>query len=396
MPNRKTKQSEINHQLKFLDDIMATSSRDFSLGRMKQILRKVLDYLNAQAGGILLVNEIGQITTYWVQTGLEPGSAEELFSFGLATRSMSTDKIVKTEEPILLKGSACPVNMKFISVPVKSGEKIIAVMNIAGETAFITRSINNGLLKLLGHAIGLALKNMQLDNELTSAEEKRADLLHRIILAQENERQRIARELHDVTSQTLATLAVGLEAMAKSGPDNKRSDNQIEGIRSLLEATSKDVHQLIYDLRPSMLDDLGLAAAVRSWAHNSLSPADISVRVEIVGQERRARSEVEIAIFRIVQEAVSNIALHSKAESAYVGLEYRKNSIVVRIEDDGVGFDFSPRFKSREFGQWFGLLGMKERMELLGGKLSIKTRPGCGTRIVAEIPVIFKEEYGKD
>jgi two-component system sensor histidine kinase UhpB len=145
-------------------------------------------------------------------------------------------------------------------------------------------------------------------------------------------------------------------------------------------------------LRPSLLDDLGLSAALRSYAHNSLDAAGVEVHVEAAGQEKRLPPEVEIALFRIVQEAIANIARHARAESAYISLEFKEKSIAVQVEDDGIGFDHSHGFTAGAGGKGVGLLGMKERTELLGGILVIDTRPGGGTRVSVEVPVNFEED----
>jgi signal transduction histidine kinase len=155
--------------------------------------------------------------------------------------------------------------------------------------------------------------------------------------------------------------------------------------------TSKEVHSLIYELRPSLLDDLGLPAAVRSCAHNVLEAARIEVHLEVVGQEDRLPPEVEIAAFRITQEAITNIASHSKAESTYISLEFKDRGISVQVEDDGIGFNLLEVLSSAHAKESMGLLGMKERAELLGGTLNIDTEPGKGTRITVEIPLSLEK-----
>jgi signal transduction histidine kinase len=118
----------------------------------------------------------------------------------------------------------------------------------------------------------------------------------------------------------------------------------------------------------------------------------VEVYVEAAGQEKRSPPEVEIALFRIAQEAIANIARHAHAESVYISLEFKEKSIAVQIEDDGIGFDHSQGFSAGAGGKGVGLLGMKERAELLGGTLVIDTRPGGGTRVSVEVPVNFKED----
>jgi len=118
----------------------------------------------------------------------------------------------------------------------------------------------------------------------------------------------------------------------------------------------------------------------------------MEVHLEVVGQEKRLSPEVEIAVFRIVQEAVTNIASHAQAESAYISLEFKEKSVSIQVEDDGIGFDFSQGFSSASVGHGAGLLGMRERAELLGGTLTINTEPGGGTRVSVEIPVDWGQQ----
>ena len=325
-------------------------------------------------------------------TGLSEQSAQWITSLEVAR------KVAKRGEAVVVDGAAekSTDSLKaFISVPLKSKEKVVGVLNVASQAPRTFSQQEIQLLTSLGHQLGIAVENAQLYQELQSKEQMREQLLRRIISAQEDERQRVARELHDVTSQALATLGVGLEVMTTAPQSNaKEREAQMDGIRSLLAATSKDVHRLIYDLRPSLLDDLGLSAAIRSYAHNSLDAAGVEAHVETAGQEKRLPPEVEIALFRIVQEAIANIARHAHAESAYISLEFKEKGIAVQVEDDGIGFDHSHGFIASAGGKGVGLLGMQERAELLGGILVIDTRPGGGTRVSAEVPVNFEEDNG--
>ena len=382
---------EANRHLLAMNAIATTASQSLSLDIiLNGVLDKVLELTDAEVGGILLMDEKSPDPSYRVLRGLSEQSAQWITSLKVAR------KVAERGEAVVIDGAAdkSTDSLKaFISVPLKSKERVVGVLNIASHTPRTFSQQEIQLLTSLGHQLGIAVENARLYQELQSKEQMREQLLRRIISAQEDERQRVARELHDVTSQALATLGVGLEViMAAPQSDVKERETQMDGIKSLLASTSKDVHRLIYDLRPSLLDDLGLSAAVRSCAHNSLDAAGVEVYVEAVGQEKRLPPEVEIALFRIVQEAIANIARHAHAESAYISLEFKEKSIAGHIEDDGIGFDYSHGFTAGVGGKGVGLLGMKERAELLGGKLLIDARPGGGTRVSVEIPVNFKED----
>ncbi len=219
--------------------------------------------------------------------------------------------------------------------------------------------------------------------ELKAREEARGELLRKVITAQEDERKRIARELHDETSQALAVLAMGLEAATDAIRAGKTP--RLEEVKAVAVAAIEDVHRIILDLRPSVLDDLGLLSAIQWYADRALATRGISVRCEF-GELRRLPPEMETALFRICQEAMSNVARHAQASAALVQVGLDGGEIVIDIEDDGRGFD--PEAVARREGRrsW-GLMGIRERAEILGGTATIESAPGKGTHVEVRIPV---------
>ncbi|HEY82663.1 MAG TPA: GAF domain-containing protein [Dehalococcoidia bacterium] len=394
---------EANRHLLALNAVASTVSQSMSLDIvLNSALDKVLDLVDAEVGGILLLDENSQTLSYQVHRGLSEQFVQGVSGLALGEgiagqvaqrgETLVVDDI--SREPRITRPVVAEEGLKaLVSVPLKSKERVVGVLNVASRKVRSFSQQEVQLLTALGHQLGIAIENAQLYRELQLKEQIRTELLRQLISAQEDERRRVARELHDVTSQALATLAVRLEALTtQSRLKAKDIANQLEGIKSLLASTSKEVHRLIYDLRPSLLDDLGLPAALRSCAHNALDAAGVEVHLEVIGQERRLPPQVEIALFRIAQEAITNIACHARAESAYLSLEFNDESIGLQIEDDGVGFDPSHVFSSPAgTSKGVGLLGMKERAELLGGTFTIDTRPGGGTRVAVEIPVKWGE-----
>ncbi len=157
-------------------------------------------------------------------------------------------------------------------------------------------------------------------------------------------------------------------------------------MKALAGRTLDSIHRLILDLRPSVLDDLGLTSAIRWIAESRLESLGIDLDFAVVGQERRLTPEVEITLFRIGQEAISNIARHAEASSVDVELEFGQTCIRLKVEDNGRGFAFDETRSGS-----FGLRGMKERAALLDGILSIDSKPGNGTRITVQIPVADRD-----
>ncbi len=216
-------------------------------------------------------------------------------------------------------------------------------------------------------------------------EELRGELLRRVVAAQEAERQRIARELHDATGQSLTAIGLGLSSVLSSY--HRCEQEQVERrVHELLDLNSKtldELRHLIADLRPSHLDDLGLPATLRWYAKDLQQRVSFDIRVEISDNERPLDSTVSTALFRVAQEALTNIIKYANAHAAWIRLQYAAQEVKLEVEDDGVGFDPSVQASNRS--TW-GLLGMQERAELLGGQFNLSTRPGAGTCVRVTIP----------
>jgi signal transduction histidine kinase len=214
---------------------------------------------------------------------------------------------------------------------------------------------------------------------------QRRTLVRRLLSAGEEERRRIARELHDEIAQLLTVVQLSLERVSEEARDD-RERREVGRARELLTKTQAEIHRVIYDLRPSLLDDLGLPAAVRSYAANHLEHRGIEVSLQ-VEEEMRLPADVEITTFRIYQEIVTNILRHARAESVSIelytteghGNEPRR--LVLAVEDDGVGFSPAAQRDST------GLVGMRERAALVGGTLEIDSDPGSGASVRVTIPL---------
>ncbi len=206
------------------------------------------------------------------------------------------------------------------------------------------------------------------------------DALQRVVSAQEQERRRLARELHDETGQALTSILLGLRTIEEAkGPDELAA--ALTDVRDLVRATLQDVRQLAVELRPKALDDFGLVAALERLTSSFGEQTGISMEFQSSLPAGRLSPEVETALYRIVQEALTNIVKHSRAGRVSIVVGRKEGAVSVVVEDDGVGFDPA---RTREEG--LGLIGMRERVALLGGRLTIESRPGAGTTFVAEVP----------
>ncbi len=241
----------------------------------------------------------------------------------------------------------------------------------------------------IARQLGLSIENAHLYQEAQNREKLLGELLQQVVGAQESERQRIARELHDATGQSLTAISLGLrgvEAMVEKG--SPVDINQIRELKVFGTNALGELRQLIADLRPPQLDDLGLVAALQWYIHAFEKRSSIQTNFGVTGQPIRLPSEYETIIFRITQEALTNIIKHAHALHAEVTLDMSPDKIQLSINDDGIGFDSTqvPGDKGHRTG--WGLLGIQERTLLLGGYCEIDTVPGQGTRIEVTIPLI--------
>jgi signal transduction histidine kinase len=204
-----------------------------------------------------------------------------------------------------------------------------------------------------------------------------------VILAQESERRRIARELHDSTSQSLTSLLVGLQNL-KAASD-LRLESKIDELRQVVSSTLEEVRALSWRLRPSALDDLGLQVALQHHIEDFCQRYGVQVDYVVRGLVNRLPPEMETSIYRIVQEGLTNIARYANATHASVIVGYRHNMIRVIIEDNGVGFDPSIVYTQNKS---LGLQGIRERAGLFEGSLTIESQPGSGTSLFVEIPYL--------
>ena len=231
-----------------------------------------------------------------------------------------------------------------------------------------------------------------LNSMLNTMDMQRKKAAASVIKAQEEERKRIARELHDETSQSLTGLVIGIRMVQEIVPASMPEViERLEGINDLAHATLNEVHTMAVRLRPSVLDDLGLAAALRSYAKEFSENTGIPVDMQMLAMSQRLTPELETVLYRVVQEALTNVARHSGAGYCRVTLKRKDGFIQGIIEDNGKGFDSRTVMMSDEKGHGLGLHGMKERIELVGGSLEFDAKPREGTTIFIGVPIKTKE-----
>lgn len=237
------------------------------------------------------------------------------------------------------------------------------------------------------HTVTDVTARKQAQEQLRTSLEQLRSLSARLESVREEEKREIARDLHDETVQLLTGLTTFLEAAAETLPAGANETGALlRKAQALCTNIFDELHKLINELRPSSLDKLGLMAAVRSLVDSHLKVVGVKFSFRTTGKVRRLPATLEVALFRVIQEAINNIARHAHANTADVGVHFKQDGIKVSIKDDGIGFDFQEAISSKDGLRGLGLLGMRERVELMKGSLVIKSSYGRGTEIDIEVP----------
>lgn len=242
------------------------------------------------------------------------------------------------------------------------------------------------ILIALTQQLAIAIENARLVLQLRERDARRALILQRTTYAQEAERKRIARELHDETGQALTALAAGLRGISRLMVKNPEAAiSQIDQMQEISAHSLGELRHLIDDLRPSHLDDLGLVAALHWQVDQVNQRGNTQVSLDLVGQPRVQPSETETTLFRIAQEGLVNVLKHANAKSSRLLLSYEQERIYLCVEDDGRGFKPAEILEPQKGRAW-GLIGIQERVALLGGEVSIESAPGKGSTISVSVP----------
>jgi PAS domain S-box-containing protein len=243
----------------------------------------------------------------------------------------------------------------------------------------------------------LAESNESLRREVVEREQSeklRVALLRKIVTTQEDERKRIAREIHDHIGQQMTALQLNLQLMRDEFEKDSTLAKRLTQLQSIADRIDSDVDFLAWELRPSVLDELGLHAALKKfvgeWSQHFKIPAEFE-SVGLDGGGNHLLPEIEINLYRIAQEALNNIYKHAKAKNVSVVLAKRDGNIVLIIEDDGIGFVPKPMPILNEEDRGLGLVGMKERAELIKGTFEIESSPGKGATVYVRVPAVFDE-----
>ena len=268
-----------------------------------------------------------------------------------------------------------------------------------GASAYINKPLNmDEVLATAGEALEkqrLVMENAQLLEAVMRHREELQRLSAQLIHAQEAERKRISQELHDELGQALTAMSINLSVIKKEMPPQLTLmiGERLEETALLVDQTLEEVRELALNLRPSMLDDLGLLPTLRWYVGRYARRVCLEVELEAIYLEERLPREMETVLYRVVQEALTNIAKHAQANRVRIRLEGKDSTVSVLIEDNGRGFDTDEVAARERSERGAGLLGMRERVSSLGGSLSIRSRPGQGTQLSVEVPLDTEADH---
>ena len=372
-------------------------------------LDTVLQIMNGTIGGILLLDEQTQTLSYRVHRGLSDKYAEEIrlkLDEGIAGRVAQSGKAVLLEDISADPRAAwrdliSTEGLKaFISVPLRAKDVVLGVLNVASHSPHHFTQDDMHLLHTIGDQVGVAIEEAELYDQLRKERENYRRLARHMLIAQEEERGRVARELHDETSQSLTGLSLNMQALLSIANTRDFGDAafkaKLEQAHNITLQLNSEINKIMKSLRPTALDSLGLGPAIHQHAESRLQSLGVSVSVKHEGMKGRLPSEVEFGLFRIAQGSIANIALHSQAKNAVFSLLCNSDELTMQIEDDGKGFDASRPIEVDEGGRGRGLFSMKERASLLGGTCDIQSQPGKGTKIMVKVPLYRSEADAKD
>ena len=369
-------------QLESLNEVMNVLVTEFDLGRLLQLIAtRLRDLLGARTVTIALPHgtsariEAAAGEGGETNVGLQLAQRSKTMRVLERRRSERVDSVL--DDPEIDHESARLLGARTsLYVPLIVSDAAMGVIAAHDKEGADPRFTDDDV-RIAEIFAGRAAVAVELSQRVAS------DALRRVVAAQELERTRLARELHDETGQALTSILLSLRTVEEAAGDEQELHAAVAEVRDLVRSTLRDVRQLAVELRPKVLDDFGLVAALERLTETFGEQTGMSVQFQqLLPTSDRLPPEVETALYRIVQESLTNIVKHARATNVSVVLARKSDSVSVVVEDDGVGFE--PRL-ARDGG--IGLVGMQERVALLGGRLAIESRPGAGTTFVAEVPL---------
>jgi signal transduction histidine kinase len=352
-------------------------------GTLERALEVVLEVTGLPAGWILLLPEVGSEPVLAGSARLTPDIVEGLAGF--RPPDCECAKVLESRRPLVVHPlhADCPIRRLALAnsrpatchatVPLLTRTDVLGVLNLASDDLVSFDEQELTLLSAIGRQLGIAVENARLWEELKRRDRLRRQFLEQAMVAQEEERKRISR---------------ALESEADGAAELSIDRAHLQELQAVVADTLDGVRDLALGLRPSVLDDLGLVPALQRTVRTFNARHRLAIDFQTVRLEGvRLPPSVETALYRIVQEALTNISQHASAYQVSLLLEARAGAVSLIVEDDGCGFEVDRLMHDPVDRRWLGLYGMRERAELLGGTLTIESAPGVGTTVFVEVPL---------
>lgn len=380
-----TRQLERERRLgEIAEEITSEIELDKVLSKVVQIAEKLVD---ADAGVIALLDEAKGVIRYPHIHNLP----EELMQVTVPVGQGLAGQVIAGGSPMVIDDyPAYPARVEafvkggiksVLAVPIATSGRVfgaLGIITVAARRDFSDRDV--AVLSSVARQAAVAIENARLYEAMRS-------YTRQILTAQEEERKRIARELHDDTAQSLVALSRQLDALlSATDGDPERTKQRLLALRQITAQISQDLRRFSQDLRPSTLDDLGLLPTLEAVTTRMSTDDHIEADLEVSGEKRRLSPEVELVLFRITQEALTNIRKHSGATKVVTTVEFGDGVVRIKVTDNGRGFTVPARTDDLVETGKLGLTGMLERAHLAGGAVEVHSQPGTGTTVVAEIP----------
>ncbi|MBI3195524.1 MAG: GAF domain-containing protein [Ignavibacteriae bacterium] len=398
--NRKKTEEELQRRY---EQISAMQRLSFGLAqslhldqRLQNALSVVLEVTTFDAGIIYLVDEVSNDLIIQFSHGLAPAFLEEVQHWKIGKGN--TGKAAETGLPIFLDDAECDTLFDpklramenihgFATIPLVSKGRLLGVLSIIHRQPFVFSDELKLMLQTFGKQIGVALENATLYESAREREQELREMSHTMVRLQEDERKRFAREIHDGLSQVLTMLKINTELTLKSfDAEKEKALTYLQEVLTLANEAEAEAKHLANDLRPTILDDFGLKAAIKLHAANFERRTGITLDLHLPFYEARFDTMIETSLFRIVQELLANVAKHAKATKVTIQFLIRDGVLALIVADNGKGF-LPHEQELHSENVHHGLRNMRERVEFFGGTLRVESAPHHGTEIMIEIPI---------
>jgi signal transduction histidine kinase/ActR/RegA family two-component response regulator len=372
---------ELHTKIKELNALYEAGKAMGSVMDLQAILSSVLtwmgDQINAESGLIFMSDD----------DAFTPRAARGNPAFFIASRS-TLELAFKTGKPVLVSGIACDIPSAYVAlVPIVSKEKKLGFASFLFSQKIEASEGDITFLATLAAQAAIAIENAKLYEDMAQSKKQIEALLSKVIDAQEEERKRISAELHDSIAQSLVSMHTEIQTcQALLSRSQEKGMLQLEGLKKRISESIQEVRQIIFNLRPSTLDDLGLITTLEHYFKKFEAENQIFVSFQNSLEKLKLSPALETALYRIVQEALTNIKKHSHASRAEIELKGGSGKIYLQIFDNGNGLPDRHSDRTDSKGYSLGITGMQERAALLGGTFKMEAVAGGGTRIQVEIP----------